>query len=248
MNILVIGKGNVAFSLVPALENAGHKVKNVSSRMEISVPEDTDITIICTADSGIEPVALNLKTQSIVVHTSGSTDLEILKKRFTNCGVIYPIQTFSKNKTVDFENVPLLIEASDNETFLKIEKLAFSLSKDVRQMTSEQRKFLHLAAVFACNFTNHFIAVSKVLTETNGVDFNLLKPLIAETFSKAQTFDPVLSQTGPAQRNDERILNLHLNLLENEPMLKKIYSFVSENIMDFKTKYTDGIPRKTEKN
>ncbi|MBQ3656375.1 MAG: DUF2520 domain-containing protein [Bacteroidales bacterium] len=248
MNILVIGLGNVAYSLVPALKNAGHNVENVSSREKILVSQNTDITIICTADKGIEPVAEKLKTDSTVLHTSGSTDIEILKKNFENCGVIYPIQTFSKGKSVDFKSVPLLIEASNESAFIKTEKLAKTISEDVRKMTSEQRKFLHLAAVFACNFTNHFIAVSKVLTETNGVDFNLLKPLIKETFSKAESLDPILCQTGPAQRNDSEILNLHLEMLKNEPLLKKIYSFVSENIMDFKTKYTDGIPRKTTKN
>lgn len=244
MNIFVIGTGNVAFSLVPALKNAGHAIGNVSSRGEIFIPPETDICIICTADSAIETVASKLKTSAVVLHTSGSTDVSVLKKYFKNCGVIYPVQTFTKGKLVDFKNVPLLIEGEDK----KIEALAESLSSDVRKMTSCQRKFLHLAAVFACNFTNNMLVSAKYLTESNGVDFSLLQPIITETVNKAQTLGAEFSQSGPAVRDDLPILNLHLNLLENEPVLKKIYSFVSENIKDFKTKFTNGIPRKTEKN
>ena len=241
MNILVIGTGNVAFSLVPALKNAGHNVTNSPSRGEIQVPPLTEVCIICTADKGIEPVVKSLKTKNIIVHTSGSTDLEVLKKHSEKCGVIYPVQTFTKGKNVDFKNVPLLIEASDNDTFIIIQKLAASLSNDVRKMSSEQRKFLHLAAVFACNFTNHFFAVSKLLTESNGVDFNLLKPLINETVRKAENADPKECQSGPAVRNDQEILNLHLKMLENYDTLKKIYTFVSRSITEFRDKCNQKI-------
>lgn len=253
MKIFVIGTGNLSHSLVPALKKAGHTVSGVYSRTKENlknfaekfnvkavfekdeIPSDSDIYIICTADSGISDSAKIFKTENIVLHTSGSTDIEVLKRYFKKCGVIYPVQTFTKTKTVDFSNVPLLIESSEKKTLEKIKILAQSLSSNIREMNSFQRLRLHLSAVFACNFSNNMLSVSKVLMQECGGDFSLLKPLIKETFEKALNSDPIVSQSGPAKRNDTAILNLHLKMLENYPVLKKIYSFVSLNIKEYDT-------------
>ncbi|MBR4440132.1 MAG: DUF2520 domain-containing protein [Bacteroidales bacterium] len=259
MNIFVFGTGNVAWSLIPALKKAGHNVVGVYGRtidnvraisnafgvvpvFELDkITPYADIYFIVTSDNGIVPAASALKTRHIVLHTSGTTDINVLKRFFKKCGVIYPVQTFSKSVNVDFANVPLLVESSDEITSQKIMMLANSLSSDVREMTSAQRRVLHLSAVFACNFTNHMIAASKMLMAKDKVDFSLLEPLIHETVRKALESDPVLCQSGPAVRNDTRILNYHLEMLNQYPYLKKIYSFVSESIIDFSKTYKDGL-------
>ena len=174
MNIFVIGTGNVAYSLIPALHKANHTITGIYGRTskhteEISklydiksfadfnqIPQNTEVIIICTADKGIATTAEALKTDKIVLHTSGSTDIDVLKNYFSNCGVMYPTQTFTKGRLVDFLEIPLLVEATNEATMLTVKKLATSISKDVREMTSQQRRILHLSAVFACNFTNHF--------------------------------------------------------------------------------------------
>ncbi len=259
MNIFIFGSGNVAWSLVPALKKAGHNVVGVYGRTSSNVRElcnrfsvvpvlelekitpYADIYFIVTADNGIVSAASALKTNHIVLHTSGTTDINVLKRFFKKCGVIYPVQTFSKSVNVDFAHVPLLIESSDEITAQKIKLLADSLSTDVREMTSAQRRILHLSAVFACNFTNHVIAASKMLMAKEDVDYALLEPLIHETIRKALENDPILCQSGPAVRNDTRILNYHLEMLNQYPTLKKIYSYISESISEFSKTYPDGI-------
>ncbi len=266
MKIFIIGTGNLAHSLVPAVLEAGHQVvgvytRNVEHRDEfarkfgvpgknVSAEKTTgaDICIICTADKGIMPSAGLLNPGETVIHTSGSTDISCLAQKFQNCGVIYPTQTFSKSVRADFSQLPLMTEASNEDTLRKINVLANSISNHVRPMTSAQRKCLHLSAVFACNFTNHMIAASQVLMHDFGVDKNLLQPLVSETVRKALTADPILSQSGPAVRRDQEILNFHLSMLEDYPELKKIYSFVSQNIQTFSEKYKNGISRQAEEN
>ncbi|MBO4243534.1 MAG: DUF2520 domain-containing protein [Bacteroidales bacterium] len=259
MNIFVFGTGNVAWSLIPALQKSGHNVVGVYGRTMANVRAVSnafgvvpvfeldkitpyaDVYFIVTADNGIVPAASALKTQHLVLHTSGTTDINVLKRFFKKCGVMYPVQTFSKGVAVDFAKVPLLVESSDEITMQKIMMLASSLSSDVREMSSAQRRILHLSAVFACNFTNHMISVSKMLMTKDNVDFALLEPLINETARKALANDPVLSQSGPAVRNDTRIMNYHLEMLNQYPNLKKIYSFVSDSIIEFAKTYKDGI-------
>ncbi len=259
MNIFVFGSGNVAWSLVPALQKAGHNVVGVYGRTASNVRElcnhfsvmpvleldkitpYADVYFIVTADNGIISAASTLKTNHIVLHTSGTTDINVLKRFFKKCGVIYPVQTFSKSVQVDFSKVPLLIEYSDEITAQKINMLATSLSSDVREMSSAQRRILHLSAVFACNFANHMVSVSKMLMAKEDVDFALLEPLIHETVRKALENDPILCQSGPAVRNDTRILNYHLEMLNQYPILKKIYSYVSESISEFSKSYPVGV-------
>lgn len=265
MKTIIIGCGNLSYSLIPALLDAGHTIAGIYGRTrehisqyantysltpiyQISqMPADADIYIICTADSGIAPTAAALAEKlphdALVIHTSGSTDISVLKSHFQRCGVLYPLQTFSKGRKVDLAQTPILVEGSGSDTLRLLAQLANSISNNIRPMTSAQRKCLHLSAVFACNFTNHMIAISQVLMNDYGVDHTLLQPLISETFRKAATSDPILSQSGPAVRHDSQILNFHLSMLENYPDLKKIYTFASESIQQFAEKYKNGIQR-----
>ena len=181
MNIFIIGNGNLAYSLVPAIQGAGHCVSGIYSRKNpCAIPDDADIYIICTADAGIADAAALLSPDKVVAHTSGCTGIDVLSGRFERCGVIYPVQTFTKGVKVDFANVPLLVESvgfiddNNDNNANPIVQLARSLSRDVRRLDSAQRRALHLSAVFACNFANHCYTLSeKILAENfSGFDFH----------------------------------------------------------------------------
>ena len=247
-NITLIGAGNLATQLGRGLKNAGLSIRQVFSRTEESAatlaavldcPHTTslmdiqlsDLLIISVKDDALETVLKQLDPgQSIVVHTAGSVPMEMLAKYTSNFGVFYPLQTFSKSRDIDFSNVPICLESSSSVIYEELEGLAEILSQTVRPVNSEERKMLHLAAVFTCNFVNHFYNLGDQLLEEKGMDFALLKPLILETAEKVMDMRPAEAQTGPAVRFDETIINKHLNLLSGYPDLQKIYSFVSDSI------------------
>lgn len=247
-NITLIGAGNLATQLGQALKDAGFNIKLVFSRTEKSARElaeklncsytmslseiaPNDLIIVSVKDDVLETVLQQLNVEnSLVVHTAGSMPMSVLAGYANRYGVFYPLQTFSKSKAVEFSEVPICLEASSEEILNELKQLAVKLSKSVQQITSEERKMLHLAAVFTCNFVNHFYQVGDRLLEKQGLDFELLKPLIKETSDKVMTLKPTEAQTGPAVRFDETIINKHLKLLTDDPELKKIYSFVSESI------------------
>jgi predicted short-subunit dehydrogenase-like oxidoreductase (DUF2520 family) len=161
--------------------------------------------------------------------------MQVLQNAATsNIGVLYPLQTFSLDKNVDFRNVPMLVEAN-NETALKqVIQLAESLSEDVMAVSSGQRQWLHSAAVFACNFSNHMLHLAEEMLEKEGLSFELLRPLIQETFQKALLQGPGLSQTGPALRNDQTSMQAHVQLLQQkEPELANLYKKISESIQRY---------------
>lgn len=252
MKVFVFGTGNVAHSLVYALKKANQTITGVYGRnVELlnifadkfnlvpfsdfkNIP-DSDLYFICVKDDAIGFVAEQLNTDKTVVHCSGSTDISVLEK-FKNRGVIYPVQTFSKSKIIDFDNITLLVEYQGYNAQTDIESLSRSLSHEVKFLDSAARKKLHLSAVFACNFVNHMFTCADLLCKDNNVDFVLLKPLIEETMEKALQGSPEKVQTGPAVRKDFSVLNSHAEMLENYPELKKIYSFVSNNIIAFRYK------------
>lgn len=250
MRIFIIGNGNLAYSLVPAIQDAGYAVSGIYSRSKpCPIPDDADLYIICTADAAIADAASLLSPDKIVAHTSGSTDINVLSARFERCGVIYPVQTFTKGIKVDFSRVPLLVETFGlNDTDNPISRLANSISQDVRPITSEQRRALHLAAVFACNFTNHSIAAARLITANNSVDYNLLRPLIEETIRKAMDCDPILGQSGPAVRRDTQTMHLHQSMLADRTTLLALYNAASMSIQDFSTNYPSGLPYLNNKN
>ncbi len=253
MRIVLIGAGNVATSIGGALKAAGHEISALYSRTEQSakelseklrvpyttslnkLPHDADIYISMLKDDALmqlapEIVALNRK--ALFVHTAGSLPLSLWKDAGAEkYGVLYPMQTFSKGKRVDIQNVPLFVEGSSEQVLQEIMHMAKSLSQKVKELDSESRKRLHIAAVFACNFTNRMYAISNVLLEESGVDFKVMLPLIEETAEKVATLPPSQAQTGPAIRGDVRVMDSHLESLKSHPDFAEIYKLMSDNIL-----------------
>lgn len=249
MKIVLLGSGNVATHLAKALKANDEDVVQVYSPnlnhakllADLIIAEaindlnevkpNADLYIISVKDDAIETVAKSLKNVSgLVVHTSGTTDINILSSQVKNAGVFYPLQTFSKGKEVSFENIPLCIEANDEGQLATLNNLAAKISRQVYQLDGKKRKVLHLAAVFACNFPNHLYVLANKILNQNGLDFEIIRPLIAETADKVMSNLPENVQTGPAVRDDESTLNKHLSMLTDMPELQNIYQTLSDSI------------------
>jgi len=249
MKIVLLGSGNVATHLAKALKSKGEEIVQVYSQnldnaillaQSIAtesigdlneIKQNADLYIISVKDDAIESVAKSLKNVTgLVVHTSGTTDINILSSQVTKAGVFYPLQTFSKEKEVSFENIPLCIEANDESQLTILSNLAAKISREVYKLNGEKRKVLHLAAVFACNFPNHLYALANEILSQNGLDFEIIRPLIAETADKVMSNLPENVQTGPAVRADESTLNKHLSMLTDMPELQNIYQTLSDSI------------------
>lgn len=253
MKIVILGTGNVASQLANALKIAGHDLlqvygRNKEAAYKLSKQHNTtftddlkkintkaDIYIIAVADAAIPTIVkkLALKNQ-VIVHTSGSISLDVFKNNYTNCGVLYPVQTISKNGKTNFRTTPFGIEASNTKSLKVLEMIAKSLSANVFHINSDQRKTLHLAAVFANNFTNHLLTIAEKILSNKNLPFDLLKALIEETVKKIRTHSPASVQTGPAERKDSVTLEKHLKMLEKNPLYKKIYIAISESIQESK--------------
>lgn len=249
-NIVLVGAGNVAYHLGMALKKTNNSILGVINRgvdagerlaFELgcpylpefnSIPEETDIVLIAVADDTIAEVASKIFCPGkIVAHTSGTHPLSILKDVSDRLGVFYPLQTMHKTATVDMESVPFCIEANSNWGEGVLMELASSMSKNVQLVNSDQRKKLHLAAVIACNFSNHFYGLANDVLKENGMDVSLLLPLIRQTAEIVKSGDPHAHQTGPAARGDEAVMNEHLQELEAiDPELANLYKVVSESI------------------
>ena len=250
MRITIIGSGNVATHLAAAFKNAGHAIVQVYSRdmhnasllayhvkaepidnLE-QINSETDLFVIAVKDDAIEPIAADLvQYNKLIVHTSGATSLQTLQKHTQNAGVFYPLQTFSKTRELNFNAVPLCIEGTDDKITSTLNELAYTVSQNVYRVNSEQRKTLHLAAVFACNFPNYLYHVSQQLLAEKQLPFDLLRPLILETAEKIQELLPANVQTGPAVRNDEKTMTSHLDQLGENPDLQDIYKLLSQGII-----------------
>lgn len=250
MRITVIGSGNVATHLAAALKNAGHSIVQVYSRDMHhaallsyhvraepidnlgNINTDTDIFIVAVKDEAIVLLAKKLGDhKKLIVHTSGATDLQVLSAITPNAGVFYPLQTLSKNTEVDFRTVPLCIEGASELITRELEELARTISNNVYRIDSAQRKILHLAAVFACNFPNYLYTVAQQLLAKHKMVFEMLRPLILETAQKVQDHLPAGVQTGPAVRNDNNTMDAHLQMLSNEPGLQELYGLLSQGII-----------------
>ncbi|WP_439128246.1 Rossmann-like and DUF2520 domain-containing protein [Polaribacter sp.] len=228
ISVAIIGNGNVATHLYNAFLKAEDvKVTQVNSRKLENI-QDADVTIIAVSDDAISEVSAKI-TNAFVVHTSGSFALEDLKNT-TNKGVFYMLQTFSKDKKVNFSKVPFCLEASKKNDYLLLEKLAKSIGKKVYNINSEQRKKLHVAAVFVNNFTNHLYQIGNDICQENDIPFEILQPLIDETSEKIKTLSPKKAQTGPAIRNDKKTIKNHLKLLEKQQ--QKIYKLITKSIQN----------------
>lgn len=244
MKIVILGSGNVAYHLAKAFQENNIPIsqifgrnekdlKEISSRFNIpySMSEiaDADFYVIAVKDDSIGEISGKItKGNCIVAHTSGSLPKEVLVGNFRKAS-FYPLQTFSKTKNLDYSEIPFFIEA-ENEIDLEVLKnLASKISKNVLQSDYEKRKYIHLTAVFACNFVNHLFARAKEISDSQEIPFQYFLPLIRETTSKIENIEPKLAQTGPAIRNDEKILKMHEALLKDEEHLK-IYKTMNESI------------------
>lgn len=241
----IIGSGNVAWHLTRGLNNASRVniawvySRNVTTRDELTrffnvpatdtlLPVPTDLVLICVSDDSIQDVLDMLPEGTNIAYTSGTVSLEKLNVKQKNCGVFYPLQSFTKKETISLENVPFLIEATTPEYAYELEQLALKLSNNVRQMNSEQRKQLHIAAVFSNNFVNHLLLLAQEHLNNKNIPVDLLQPLIAETIRKAADLGPFRAQSGPARRFDEQTIQTHLSELKGLP--KEIYSLITESI------------------
>ena len=256
MKIVFIGSGNVATHLSLALKSAGNDILQIYSRnfnnaqalAEIvnaqpidnlnNIISDADLYIFSIKDDALsEIIELMPVTFGIWVHTSGSVPIDLFEKRDPKAGygVIYPLQTFSKARKVDFSKISIFIEASSKEIEEILISLSRTISDNVRLLDSESRKFLHLSAVFANNFSNHMFTLSYEILKSKKIPFDVLRPLISETAAKVMEMEPAEAQTGPAIRLDENILNKHLDLIE-DIQLKEIYSILSKSINNYSVK------------
>ncbi len=229
--IAIVGYGNVGYHLAQKLAEK-HRVSIFHQTFikELNKNKTFDFVLLTVPDSAICSVSEMLqKSEAIVMHTSGSSDMANLRKHEKH-GVLYPLQTFSKEKKIDFREVPLLVEGTP-ETEKNIENLAKSISKDVRIVNTEKRLRLHLVAIFACNFSNHLFHIAEKHLEEIGMRFQDIAPLLHETLEKALALNPSRSQTGPAFRRDQSIIDKHLNMLANENE-KQIYRLITEDIQN----------------
>ncbi len=252
-DIVMIGAGNMATRLSIALADAGHNIRQIYSRtlqsakiLAEKLGKDTlytdDIGKIITqshlyifsiSDQALPDVIAHMPSCSGVwVHTAGSMPMDIFETRSQHYGVIYPMQTVSKERAIDWKQTPIFVEVANEEDAVLLETVARSISQQVTQCNSQQRQALHLAAVFACNFTNHMYAIAEELLRKQGLDFNAMKLLIRETESKAENFSPRKVQTGPAVRQDYNVMDKHLALLGNSPECE-LYRLISNNIIEY---------------
>ncbi len=247
IKIVIIGSGNVAQHLISAfLEADGIDLVQVFSREKKSllhlldshfISNDfntlaiADVYIIAVSDNAITDVSTQFPFQNrLVVHTSGSIPLDKLSNK-NRKGVFYPLQTFSKNKQVNFKEIPICLETEIEKDYPILETVARAISDNIYSISSKQRKAIHVSAVFVCNFVNHLYQIGNEICIENNISFNILKPLIEETASKIETLSPSEAQTGPAKRNDLDIINTHLNFINNDNK-KEIYKLLTKSIID----------------
>lgn len=243
MQTVIIGSGNVAYHLAKASIQNGisidqifgrneKELQKISSELNISYStenlQDADLYIICVSDNSVDDVSkIIAKKDCLVAHTSGSLPKEILIGEYRKSS-FYPLQTFSKTKNLDYKKIPFFIETENEEDQRILTDLASKISDNVMESTHEKRKYIHLTAVFACNFVNHLFARAKEISDAQEIPFDYFLPLINETVQKISEIEPKSAQTGPAVRNDKRILELHEQLLKDESL--EIYKTMNHSI------------------
>lgn len=245
--VVILGAGNVATHLIRAFQASpetkvvqlyNHDAtrlkdfeKEVATTTNLSKLAEADFYLLALKDDAIKEVVKKMPlTGGIVMHTSGGKSIKVLSK-FEHYGVFYPLQTFSRSREVNFREIPLCLEANSPTTLLRMEALARCISENIYEIDSEQRKALHVAAVFANNFTNHLYGMASDICARNGVEFEILRPLIKETAAKVEVLSPAEAQTGPALRGDKQTIKTHLKLLKRSE--KKIYKRLTSSIRKF---------------
>lgn len=249
--IVFLGAGNLATRLSEEFYKKGFSIVQVYSRTQnsaralaqklqtnytTSVQEilpDADMYFVALKDSAFEDVLPYTNFQNkLLVHCSGSMPMAALEKYSQNFGVLYPLQTFSKQRPVNFAEIPVFVEANSKENEGKLIKIAREISNSVSLLNSEKRLYLHIAAVFACNFVNHFYDQASEILKSQDIPFDVLKPLIAETAQKVEQLEPFHAQTGPAVRYDDNIISKHLDALESIPSAHELYKSISKSIFE----------------
>ena len=251
MKVTLIGAGNLATQLGKSLKKAGIIISQVYSRTEASAKtlgelletawvtdvtqlhDGADIYIFSVKDSVLCELISEVckgRGDKLFFHTAGSMPMSCFEGKAQHYGVFYPMQTFSKVKNVSFENIPVFIEGDSAETEEIIRNLANKLSKRVITLSSADRKYLHLAAVWACNFTNHCYSVASDILSEHGIPFDVMLPLINETTEKIQNICPKAAQTGPAVRGDKNVMSQQLELMSDRADLQELYKILSKGI------------------
>ena len=253
--VVLIGAGNVATHLGIGWQKAGGQVVQVYSRSEASASElssrlgvpfvtsldevcmDADVYVVMVKDAVLTeliPSVVKGREGALFIHTAGSMPMDVWKGHAIRYGVLYPMQTFSKQREVDFASVSFFVEANGAEDLACLKELSLLLSPKVYEATSAQRTYLHMAAVFACNFANHMYALSASLLERQGLPFDAMLPLIDETARKVHELSPRNAQTGPAVREDANVMSKHLTMLADDSRLCDLYEMISQSIIEQK--------------
>ncbi len=252
VKIVCIGAGRLAHQLMPALEEAGCHIvqvynrtpgdaKSLSEKLKSSsytssvtdIVRDADIYFFTVSDDAIKSVSVlvdeRIPEQAIVVHCSGSMGLDVLP--FKRKAGFYPLQSFSNNHEVSWQWIPVIITTNDDAIWTTLDDIAGKMSSSVFRMTDEQKAILHVSAVFANNFSNHMLTLAEMICKQHQLPFEILKPLILETFSKAIVSGPKVSQTGPAVRGDQKTIDKHLELIKDNPSLQELYRMITASIV-----------------
>lgn len=244
IKVVLLGAGNVAVRLAVGLQSAKNVAliqrfsrndkmnalfdQNIPFTTKLDELQKADVYVIAIKDDAIGSFSKKLsQLKGLVVHTSGSVPMKAIDHTLRK-GVLYPVQTFSKEQAIDFRSVPLAIETEFDEDYALLNELASSLSDKVFHVTSSQREKLHIAAVFANNFSNYMYLTAQDICDENQISFEILKPIVLETAKKIMNLDPYIAQTGPAKRKDLKVIEKHLLTLKGEK--KEIYDILSRAI------------------
>lgn len=247
ISVVILGAGNVATHLFKAFDRAdsvvvkqwfSRDIKKIQSHKnvvdvtdDLSQLKEADVYLLAISDDAVAKMSSQLPFENrLVAHTSGAVNIHDLDKK-NRRAVFYPLQTFSKDAPMDFGNVPICVEALDKSDLKLLKQLASSIGSKSHKVNTNQRRALHTAAVFVNNFTNQLYRIAHEITEAEGVEFDVLKPLILETAKKVEHISPYKAQTGPAKRNDKKTIDKHLQLLENEHH-KDIYKLLTASIQN----------------
>jgi len=254
-NVVFVGAGKVVFHLAKVFDQSGIEITHFYSRNKETAKQmaldyganwgdlenielyDTDLVVVSVPDEALENVLSKLPfSRSLLVHTSGSMDMAMLREKSSRTGVFYPLQTFSKEKTIDFKNAPILLESQNEDDYILLEHLAHTISNKVYKINTDQRKKIHIAAVFSCNFANYMFHIAEDILEQDHIPFEILKPLIAETADKIKEIRPFHAQTGPAMRRDHITIAAHLEELKTQKNYQEIYQLLSKSIIHSRNK------------
>ena len=255
LKICFIGAGNLATQLSKSFKINGFNISQIYNRTNSSakllankvgakytskineIDTTSDLFFVALKDSVVNEVLTQIDFKNkLVVHCSGSLPLSVLEKYSDNIGVFYPLQTFSVNRNIEFNTIPIFIESNSTKNVNTLLEVAGKLSKSVYVLNSEKRKKLHVSAVFACNFVNHLYSISAEILKAENISFDVLRPLILETAQKVQELHPEKAQTGPAVRLDENIISSHLTELEDLNNYHKLYNSISKSIFEYHKK------------